>query len=89
MTLIGEFAVLMKAAAKVNHDLGPLAKVKMDAIAGAVTEFHAGKYKTSSIPVLAIFLLFYSVSKNYLDVKFNYLNVVAQVFKKPLIHIAN
>jgi len=48
MTLIDEFSVLMKGAAKVSHDLGPLAKEKMDAIAGAVTEIHAGECKTSA-----------------------------------------
>jgi len=42
--LIHAFAVLKKAAAKVNHDLGTLSKVKMDAITGAATEIHDGKW---------------------------------------------
>ncbi|WP_075618705.1 class II fumarate hydratase [Paenisporosarcina indica] len=42
--LIHSFAVLKKAAAKVNHDLGTLPKVKMNAISRAATEIREGKW---------------------------------------------
>ena len=42
--LIHAFAVLKKAAAKVNHDLGNLSKDKMQAISRAATEVSEGKW---------------------------------------------
>ena len=42
--LIHAFAVLKKAAAKVNYDLGSLSKVKMQAISRAATEISEGKW---------------------------------------------
>ena len=42
--LIQAFAVLKKAAAKVNHDLGALSDVKMNAVSKAAAEIGAGKW---------------------------------------------
>jgi len=42
--LIKAFAVLKKAAAKVNHDLGALSDVKMNAVSKAAAEIGAGKW---------------------------------------------
>lgn len=42
--LIQAFAVLKKAAAKVNHDLGNLSKDKMNAISRAASEIQEGKW---------------------------------------------